>query len=466
MQPLRQLRARVESAVSGAQARALACAAPGPPTEAAAAPHDVVVRATRTFCSRSKAQLQLDALQTLSEQLAHMPDVLDEAPAATLQRVKAHIEHNGGSVLAERDRLQAAHEAQLHAMAEAVLADDKQRLLGVAVATGTAVVNCVTKLERLRAAAAALMSVADEALHAGDDAALRAFIGNAYAPQTVTSKCVHLLADVVASLRDGFGDAAGLEAVTAALHGDTSATEHQEIPTSAAEAPKTPEEERAPNAVRRSPWRCAALSAPVPRAGPDASAPSADPAFVVLQHRLRGTRMQAPSAAQGRGDPDGAAQLALHTARCATTSAHDDAATEDVTPALTRRAPPPVAAIVHARNEPTSEADATSDCNVPEDDFEVAGSSAACLHEPTSGSKRRAVRRKPAGGRSRMSSCTFCACAMRQQRPVRRTTLLHACGALWRLGLGVVSQDAARLPSAILKQRLCHVAGAGSSMAP
>lgn len=244
--PVSLLRERVDAVVSAAQTRVHACATQGPTAQGSAATlQDAIVHSTRDLCPLSTAQMQLDALQALRGAIAPLPELHGEAPAATLERVKAHLDSRALSTAAERDRLQAVHAEQLRKMTEAVLGSDKQRMLDAAVVAGRGVVECVTTLERLRAAAAALMSVADDAFHAGSEAALRAFVAQANPPDAVASKCARLLEGIVAALRDGFGDAAGLAAVTAALHGGASYAqgELQTGPAIPARAQLEPEDE-------------------------------------------------------------------------------------------------------------------------------------------------------------------------------------------------------------------------------
>lgn len=174
------------------------------------------MQATRDLCGHAKTQLQLDALQSLSAALLALPQRAESA-AEAFARVKAQLSAEGAAAAAERDRLEALQTEQLRRMSSAVVSADVHRVVDAMNVTGEALVQSFKTLERLRAAAVALMHVADDAFIAGDDAALIEFVAAAYPPNVLSSLCTRMLQDMVAALQGGFGNAAGLGSVSAAL---------------------------------------------------------------------------------------------------------------------------------------------------------------------------------------------------------------------------------------------------------
>lgn len=263
MHPLRQLRDAVDGAASRAQARMHAfdqCSAAGArvggpvPVRTAATPMETLLDSTRRLCSRAKAQLQLHALQALSQAIAALPEQQNESATSAFARAKAAIESDAASATAERDRLRILQVQQVRAMTEAPLSADKHRALSALTATNRGIVAAATTLEQTRAAAVALVRMADAAFLGGDEAALAAFVAEAYAVDVARGVCTQLLSDVVATLRESFGAAAGLERVSAALEPQEEAAmepaataQHQGAATGAA----LPATQRAADAPRR-----------------------------------------------------------------------------------------------------------------------------------------------------------------------------------------------------------------------
>lgn len=220
MQPMQKLEERVHGAIESAQARLRileARSAHGGTNCAIDSLHEAVVEATRKICCHIKAQLQLDALQELGAALAALPPRAAESAPEAFARVKAHLSAQGGTVAAERDRLEAEQADQMRQMSAAALSADLHRVVEAMSASGAAIVRSVKALERLRAAAVALMHLADDAFVAGDGAAVAAFVAEAYPAEAAGSVCSRLLEGVVAALQDGFGEVAGLARVSAAL---------------------------------------------------------------------------------------------------------------------------------------------------------------------------------------------------------------------------------------------------------